>query len=78
MNELQTARQQEHAARDLMRSLDARIILMKKGVATGRFEHDEVIQIAHSVRSLGVQRDRARDDWMGGRRICAGLRRRPR
>ena len=73
MSELHTARYQARAAHELMKSLNARIYLTQQGARSGRFEHDELIQLAHQVRSLEIARDRARADWRGWKRIVSQL-----
>ena len=73
MNELHTARCQTRAAYELMRLLNAKIYNAQQGARSGRFEHDELIQLAHQVRQLEVARDRARADWLGWKRIVSQL-----
>ena len=71
VHELAEARRQERSAYDLMRSLTARISNAQQ--MAHRLEHDERIQLAYQVRSLGIARDRARADWVGWKRIVAKL-----
>ena len=73
MSELHTASYQARAAYELMRLLNVRIGNARQGARSGRFEHDELIQLAHQVRSLEVARDRARADWLGWKRIVSQL-----
>ena len=68
---LAEARRQERSAYDFMRSLTARI--SNANQMAHRLEHDERIQLAYQVRSLGIARDRARADWLGWKRIVAKL-----
>ena len=59
-----------------MRSLTARISNAQQ--MAHRLEHDERIQLAYQVRSLGIARDRARDDWLGWKRTVLQLKPRAR
>ena len=73
VHELAAAKYQERVAYLLLQSLNASIANANQMAASRRLEHDEMIQLAHRVRSMGIARDRARDDWTGWKRIVRQL-----
>ena len=74
VHELAEAKRQSRLAYELMKSLNARIYLTQQAIIRpGPLEHDERKQLAYQARSMSVARDRARDDWVGWKRIVAKL-----
>jgi hypothetical protein len=68
-DDLRAAQAKLAGARDLVRILCDRIYRMNEIVRSRRLEHDELIQLAHSMRATQIARDRAMDDARGWRRI---------
>jgi hypothetical protein len=72
-DDLHAAQAKVVEARTLVRILSDRIYHMNQIVRSRRLEHDELIQLAHCLRSTEVARDRAMDDARGWRRIVDRL-----
>ena len=73
MNELQTARYKERVGWLSLRALDEQIRNLQQAAGIGRLEHDEVVQVRHSLASLARRRASAKDDWLSWHRVVARL-----
>ena len=73
MNDLQAAKAKVRGAWDLWRMLGGKMDRMNEMVRSRRLERDELIQLAYSMRSVQIARDRAMDDAKAWRRIVDRL-----
>jgi hypothetical protein len=72
-DDLRAAQAKLASARDLWRMLGDRLRHMDEIVRSRRLEHDELIQLAHSRRSVQIAQDRAMDDARSWRRVVDRL-----
>jgi hypothetical protein len=72
-DDLSAAKAKVRAAWDLWRILGGKMDRMNEMVRSRRLEHDELLQLSYSMRSVQVARERALDDVKGWRRIVDRL-----